>query len=76
MQITHNTQADVMYISFNDRPVHENKVLGNGLVVVDLAEDGTVVGFELISPSLYVDKLEEITYRISNDGKVPSQATE
>ena len=76
MQITHNTKADVMYISLNNKPVHLNKVLGNGLVVVDVAEDGTVVGFELISPSFYVDNLEEIIYRLDDEGKVITRTAE
>ena len=63
MQITHDVKGDVMYIKFNEKPFHRNKVMSNGLVVIDLAEDGTVIGIELISPSTYLDDPHEIVYR-------------
>ncbi len=66
MEIEHNPKADVMYIRLNDKPFHKNQVLANGLVVVDLAADGMVIGIELISPSLYVDNPHEMTYRVEN----------
>jgi uncharacterized protein YuzE len=73
MEIENNSKADVMYIRFNNRPFHKNRVLANGLVVVDLAEDGTVIGLELISPSLYVDNPHEITYRVEDSTVAPTE---
>ncbi len=73
MQIKHDTKADVMYLKLNDKPFHKNKVMGNGLVVLDIAEDGTVIGIELISPSLYVDNLGEVTYLVDNGQKTVSR---
>jgi uncharacterized protein YuzE len=63
MEITRDQQADAMYIRFNQRPFQRNVVLGNGLVVLDVAEDGSVIGIELISPSTFVDNVSEIVYR-------------
>lgn len=62
MKVTRDEQADVLYIRFNDRVIHTTKAVGNGLVAVDLTDDGTVVGIELISPSLYVQNLEQMDY--------------
>ncbi|MFN8372532.1 MAG: DUF2283 domain-containing protein [Anaerolineae bacterium] len=74
MQIKHDTSADAMYIKLNDKPFHKNKVVGNGLVVLDIAEDGTVIGIELISPSLYVDNLGEVTYLVDSKQKTVSHS--
>jgi uncharacterized protein YuzE len=63
MEITRDQQADVLYIRFNERPFQRNVVLGNGLVVLDVAEDGSVIGIELISPATFVDNIREIHYR-------------
>lgn len=68
MEIEYNAKADVMYIRFNRKVFHKNAVLSNGLVVADLAEDNTVIGLELVSPSLYIDNLEEFVYRRSESG--------
>lgn len=67
MQITHNRKADVMYIELSDKKVKSSKPLQGGLVVIDYADDGTVVGFELISPSTYVDNVNSITYLIEEE---------
>lgn len=72
MQIEHDPKADVMYIRLSDKPFHKNKVLADGLVVIDLAEDGSVIGFELISPSQYVDNPHEITVRIASENPTVS----
>ncbi len=73
MEIEHNPQADMMYIRLNHKPFHKNQVFANGLVVADLAEDGAVIGFELISPSLYVENTQEITYRLDNMTTSPAE---
>jgi uncharacterized protein YuzE len=75
MEIQHDPNADVIYIRFNHKPFHKNRVIGNDSMVVDLAEDGTVIGIELISPSRFVENLNEITYR-QKTGSPPPVSSE
>jgi uncharacterized protein YuzE len=70
MQIIRDTKADVIYIRLSEKPIHNTKTLGNGLVAVDLSEDGKVVGIELVSPSEYVDNSDEITFTLTDERKV------
>ncbi len=73
MQIEHNPKADMMYIRFNHKVFHKNVVLANNSVVVDIAEDGSVIGIELISPSLYVENLNEVIYRLTDQAVVHAE---
>jgi uncharacterized protein YuzE len=76
MKIKYDTQADAMYIALNDKPFHKNQIVGKGDMVVDLAEDGTVIGIELISPSQFVNNLQEIVYQTNDkDVTLMSSAT-
>ncbi|NDJ74970.1 MAG: DUF2283 domain-containing protein [Chloroflexi bacterium] len=52
-----------MYIRLNHKLVHRNQVAADNAVVLDIAEDGTLVGIELISPSRYTADVSKITYR-------------
>jgi uncharacterized protein YuzE len=63
MEIKYDPKTDMMYIRFNNKKIHTNEVLADDSVVIDLAEDNTIVGIELISPSRYVDHVDEIVYR-------------
>jgi uncharacterized protein YuzE len=74
MEIEHNVKADVIYIRFNRKPFHKNKSTANGTVVLDLAEDGSLIGIELISPSLNADSLQEIIYRFNNEDSTTTNA--
>ncbi|MBC7813027.1 MAG: DUF2283 domain-containing protein [Burkholderiales bacterium] len=68
MEIKYDARADVMYIRLSKAPFHENHVV-NDTMVVDLSEDGNVIGIELISPSRYVDDLDEILLRFTSKDK-------
>lgn len=65
MQLTYDSKTDVMYIRLSSAPVKSNHVV-NDAMVVDLAEDGAVIGIELISPSRYVDDIEQMTFRFAS----------
>ena len=75
MEIRYDYDVDMMYIQLSDKPFHTNKVMGNGLVVLDLAEDGSLIGLELISPSLYVDKPGEIDFKLDGERKAVKPAS-
>jgi uncharacterized protein YuzE len=63
MEIKYDAKTDMMYIRFNHKPFHSNVVVADDSVVIDLAEDETIIGIELISPSRYIDNPDEIIYR-------------
>jgi uncharacterized protein YuzE len=67
MEITYNADADVLYIRLNHKKVHANEIVADDSVVIDLAEDQSVVGIELISPSRYVENLNEVIVRRATD---------
>ncbi len=60
MRITHDTQADALYIHLNDCAVAHTVSAVKGVVTVDVSADGTPVGIELLSPSRYVDDLSHV----------------
>ncbi len=62
MEIKYDAKTDMMYIRLSEAAFHRNHVV-NDAVVIDLAENGDVIGIELISPSRYVDDLEAMIYR-------------
>jgi uncharacterized protein YuzE len=62
MEVKYDAKTDAMYIRLNHAPFHKNQVV-NDAMIVDLAEDGTIIGIELISPSRYVENVEEMIYR-------------
>lgn len=65
MEIKYDAKTDMMYIRFSNKKVYSNEVTADNSVVIDLAEDKTIVGIELISPSRYVDNVDEVIYRYS-----------
>lgn len=52
--VTYDDDADVLYVGLADGDVAETRNLGD-LRLVDLANDGTVLGIEFISASQGVD---------------------
>lgn len=76
MEIKYDAKTDMMYIRFNNKKVHSNEVTADDSVVIDLAEDNTIVGLELISPSRYVDNIEEMVFRFSAKDKPLAEGAE
>jgi uncharacterized protein YuzE len=63
MEVKYDAKSDVMYIRLNHKKVHSNVTAADNSIVIDVAEDDTVVGIELISPSRYVENLDEMIFR-------------
>jgi uncharacterized protein YuzE len=70
MEIQYDPKGDVMYIRLSHAPVKRNHVV-NDAMVVDLAEDGAVIGIELISPSRYVEDIDQMTFRFASKAATP-----
>ncbi|NJO84503.1 MAG: DUF2283 domain-containing protein [Blastochloris sp.] len=54
MKNTRDKHKDLTYIELSTRPVARTKTHNDGRIVLDVAEDGTQVGIERVSPSLDV----------------------
>ena len=65
MEITYDKKTNAMYIEFNDKEVARTRVVIEGRVLVDIAEDGSAIGVELVAPTDFVDDLEKVVYKIS-----------
>jgi uncharacterized protein YuzE len=74
MEVKYDAKTDMLYIRFNDKKICSNEAVADNSVVIDLAEDNTVVGIELISPSRYVDNIEEMIYRYTPQRTVRIEA--
>ncbi len=48
MIITYYEESDILHIQFTNLPVAKSKTVGGNLTVMDLAEDGSPVGLEII----------------------------
>ena len=71
MKIKYDPEADAMRITFNDRPYHRTKQVTD-LVMVDVSEDGTPIGIELLRVSWFTDDLDTVIAQYSPH---PSQST-
>lgn len=70
MKITYDQEADAMRIQFNDKPLHGDKMI-NGSLILNLDENGQLIGLELLHVSNFVDEpltvsLQDITRRALN----------
>jgi uncharacterized protein YuzE len=54
LRAEHDTEADAVYVYFSDREYSHGRDLDVGRRI-DYAADGSVVGVELLSPSIGVD---------------------
>ncbi len=50
MRLRLDKQADALYMTLSDRPVHDSEELRPGLIV-DFSEGGEIIGFEFLRAS-------------------------
>lgn len=62
MKIEHDREGDWMYIRLTDKAFAKNRVIHDSFVL-DIAEDGSIIGIEIISPSAQMDTTE-IVYKL------------
>ena len=55
MKVIHDPESGAIYIRLRDRPIVETEELTPGLLV-DLAEDGLPVGFDVLDAALLAPK--------------------
>ena len=59
MDITVDKQADAMYLKFNDKKIIRTDAVAD-TIMTDFAEDGTVVGVEIIHLSSFVNDIASV----------------
>ncbi len=61
MKITHDNQADAVYIKLTDTPFHRNQVI-NENVILDIDATGNVIGVELLAVSTWLHEPHQLLY--------------
>jgi uncharacterized protein YuzE len=59
MKVTYDAEVDVLRILFNHQPIEESDEDKPG-VIIDYAEDGSIVGMEVLDASKRVDTPQSI----------------
>ena len=67
MEITHDRQADMMYIKFSNKSFHKNQIVIENKLILDLSEDGSIIGIEIFAPSLQMDDPDNVIYTPLSD---------
>lgn len=61
MKITHDHQADAVYIKLTETAFHRNQVI-NEDVVLDIDANGQVIGIELLGVSTWLHEPQQLLY--------------
>jgi uncharacterized protein YuzE len=56
MKVKYDKEVDILYIRLNEKPVDESDEDKPG-IILDYAEDGSVVGIEILNASLKIPQL-------------------
>jgi uncharacterized protein YuzE len=63
MKVTYDANVDVLHILFNDAPIAESDEEKPG-VILDYAEDGSLIGIELLDASKRMDNPGGMEYAV------------
>jgi uncharacterized protein YuzE len=64
MKIKYDKEADVLYISLSTREVSESDQDKPG-IIIDYAENGEIVGIEILMASQKVDQVNGVLYELA-----------
>jgi uncharacterized protein YuzE len=65
MKVKFDKEVDVLYIKLNDLPIVESDQEKPG-IILDYAEDGTVVSIEILNASRKLQQPDKIEYEIAS----------
>ena len=63
MKVTYDANVDVLRILFSDEAISESDEDKPG-VIIDYAEDGSIVGMEILDASKHVQNAAGVDYRV------------
>lgn len=72
MKISYDPETDSLIITLRDVEIDESDEVGPD-VIADFAEDGTIVGFEILSASQLVDDPRRVSIEIFDPASVADQ---
>lgn len=64
MKVKYDKEVDVVYIKFSDSPVKKSDEDKPG-IILDYAEDGTIVSIEILNASKSLPQLNKFEYEIA-----------
>jgi len=64
MKVKYDKDVDVLYITFSDRPVKESDEDKRD-VIIDYAENGDVVGIEILNASKQLTNPTKVEYEVA-----------
>lgn len=65
MKIKYDKETDSLVVNFTDKEIEDSEEIRPG-VIADFAEDGSLVGIEVLNASRKIEVLGEITYNFGN----------
>jgi uncharacterized protein YuzE len=64
MKVKYSKEEDILYVSFSDLPISESDEEKKG-VILDYADDGQIVGIELLHASTQVVNPTKVEYEVA-----------
>jgi uncharacterized protein YuzE len=65
MKIKYDKSRDIIYFSFSDEKIYESDEEKKG-IILDYAEDGKIVGIELLNASKQMNNPAKVEYEFAN----------
>lgn len=64
MKVKYDKEVDILYIKFNDKQINESDEDKPG-IILDYAEDGSVVGIEILNASIKIPDPNIIEHEVA-----------
>ncbi len=64
MKVKYDKEVDILYIKFNDKQINESDEDKPG-IILDYAEDGSVVGIEILNASIKIPQPNVIEHEVA-----------
>lgn len=64
MKVKYDREVDILYIKFNDKQINESDEDKPG-IILDYAEDGSVVGIEILNASIKIPQPNIIEHEVA-----------
>ncbi|MDR2692523.1 MAG: DUF2283 domain-containing protein [Dysgonamonadaceae bacterium] len=64
MKVKYNKNLDILYLSFSNKKIYESDE-GKKDITLDYADDGKIVGIELLNASQYMSNPAKVEYEFA-----------
>jgi uncharacterized protein YuzE len=69
-QVEMDTESDSMYLHISEKQISHSVELHRDIIILDIAEDDTVVGIELRAVSTWLTKAKESAVELQETGRL------